>query len=315
MARGKVKRNIYYYDIIAYTKDENENLVRCHDQQRILLNVFEHISKLNDELIAAKNDVERNKILRQLECTTLYGDKLYVLVDNIDYETGYVKFRIVLCRVDALPYIEKDGYLINITSFVDGKFNIAEVTHCVLFSKENIMGAEFNFNGARPSAISQYITEVYEKITHLACMGKMRNDTFERIVDDDGFSLFELSVRNTEHMREILRDKMGLLGAFFNEIKDMDTYEICIRRRKGKNKKGFDTPFGIQEMKEFVNDNREDIRKFRVSQGCYKDSIDLLSDKMVCTVEFVLTEDKCINSNEVFAIIVNYFDIKIKGDS
>lgn len=66
-------------------------------------------------------------------------------------------------------------------------------------------------------------------------------------------------------------------------------YEITLKRRKTKRKRGFDSPIPIDEMEEFIKDNRDFIKSFEVSQGSImKDCINLLEDKLVTTKEFVV---------------------------
>ena len=213
-----------------------------------------------------------------------------------------------------MPYIEQGGQLTNIGSVIEGDFNIAEITHCVLFTKYGVMGAEFNFNGARPSAISFYLPNFDQKIAHFSCKGKMRKDAFEKLIDNGEYSLFELGVKNSPEMRRILRDDMGMIQAFTQDIPDVDVYEVVLKRRKTSKKKGFQLPIEIEKMKDFVDNNREQIQKFRVSQGTYKDSIDLLSDKLVCKSEFVLTENRSIDSESIYGLTENYFDDVVVDD-
>lgn len=55
------------------------------------------------------------------------------------------------------------------------------------------MGAEFNFSGARPSAIAAYInSDKCKKADRFVCMPKLRGDTFTKIADDRGYSLFSI---------------------------------------------------------------------------------------------------------------------------
>ncbi len=270
---------------------------------------------MNQNLSKETDRLKRIQILQSLEQATINGDKLYILVDNIDKNIGIIRFRIILCRLDALPFIEQSGQLTNIGSIIDGDFNIAEVTHCVMFTRYGIMGAEFNFNGARPSAISCYIPKFNQQITHFSCTGKMRNDAFEKLIDEKEYSLFELGVKNSPEMRKILRDDMGMVPAFTQDVPEIDTYEIVLKRRITKKRKGFVLPIRTEKMKTFINNNRELIEKFRVSQGTYKDSIDLLNDKLVCKSEFVLTENRNIDSNSIYGITENYFDAEVKKDS
>lgn len=313
MAKKKqgVDRSIYYYDVSVENIDNNTNtLVNVAKPSEILVNAFQKIKKINDKLGKAKAK-DRRDILRKIEYSTEYGDKIYIDVESIDKESGRIRFKIILCRLDALPYIEQDGKLTNLTTVVNGEFNIAEVTHCILFTKEMVMGAEFNFNGARPSAISFYLPTITGMMDRITCSGKMRKDVFERITEEEGFSLFEICVNNTPKMRTVLRDNMGLLGSFFNTIENVDTYEVSIRRRVGKKKEGFLPPVAVRELENIVEQNREDIKLFKVSQAAYKDAIDLLSDKLVKKQEFILTENKTIDSAEMFGAINNFFDATV----
>ena len=301
----KVSRNIYYYDVAAITGDENGKTVK--NQAGIIRNAFKYIRKIN-ELVSNCTDKDlRKETLQQIVYKTIKDDNIYFIVDEIE-DAKPIKFRMVLCRLGALPYIEKNGQLTNITSEVKGDFTVAEITHCVMFPEAGIMGAEFNFNGARPSTIVSYIPKVYTEIPVISCHGKLRNDAFERLAEDKDFSLFELAVKNTENMRVVLRDQMGLIGAFFNTIPDIDVYEIRMKRRKGKRKAGFQPPATLQEIQSIVNEHHEDIEKFKVSQGVYADSVDLLKDKMVCTQEFVITENKAIDSDNMYNVIMNFYN-------
>ena len=66
----------------------------------------------------------------------------------------------------------------------------------------------------------------------------------------------------------------------------------------------------------FVSKNREEIANFRISQGAYKDSIDLLSDKMVGNVSVVLTNNKTIVSSDMYSKIKEcYKKLIIGGNS
>ena len=106
-----------------------------------------------------------------------------------------------------------------------------------------------------------------------------------------------------------------MVPAFTQDVPEIDTYEIVLKRRITKKRKGFVLPIRTEKMKTFINNNRELIEKFRVSQGTYKDSIDLLNDKLVCKSEFVLTENRNIDSNSIYGITENYFDAEVKKDS
>ncbi len=57
---------------------------------------------------------------------------------------------------------------------------MAEVTHCVIFPEKNIMGAETNFNGARPSAIIDYLPRVFFEGGIRIMHGKTAKKMFSR---------------------------------------------------------------------------------------------------------------------------------------
>lgn len=313
---GKVERSIHYFDVVLQRlgKENEDSFVSYKNQSSKMLTVFKDLQKLNIELSKEKNKAERLEILKKMEYKTENGDKLYVEVDNIDDIAGCICFRLVLCRPDAFPYIEKEGRLENIVGLVEGEFSIAEITHCVMFYNEGVMGSEFNFNGARPSAISAYINIKSSKVDRMVCAPKLRGDTLKRIFDDRGYSLFQLKVKNTPDMKVFLRDKMGFIGSTINEIDEFDSYEIILRRRIGKKKLGFPALMNKDEIKDFINKNVEDIEKFEINQGIYGDPINLLSDKMITRKEFVMTKKKTIDSYSMYDAIKNYYECSIKDE-
>lgn len=314
--KGKVERSIHYFDIVLQRLGEKneDSFVNYKNQPEKTLVVFRYFQELNKRLKKEKDRSKRISILEEMEYNTEKGDKLYVEVDDIDEKNGHIDFRLVLCRPDAFPYIEKEGKLESIVGLVEGDFNIAEITHCVIFYKKGVMGAEFNFSGARPSAISAYASSKCKKIDRLVCTPKLRGDTFKRIADDRGYSLFQLKVKNTPDMRVLLRDKMGFIGSTINEIDELDSYEIVLRRRIGKKKLGFSALMDKKEMQEFVEKNIEDIEKFEINQGIYRDPINLLTDKMITRKEFVMTRKKTIDSKSMYEAIIDFYECSIKEE-
>jgi hypothetical protein len=305
-----IERKLYYYDLSVYTKGSDEKIKM--NQAGYLRKALKSIYASNHDIMECHDENEQRRKLDKMLYSTTNGDKIYVLVDNIEDE-GPVELRIVLCRVDAFPFIEKNGTLSNMTSEVEGDFNVAEVTHCVVYPEQFIMGAEYNFSGARPSAIAKYIPMISNNIVSMGCHGKLRNDVFNRIIEGKGYSLFEIGVKNTPQMRIALRNHMGFIGAFIGNIDDVDSYEVSIKRRITKKKKGFEPPITARQLEEFVNQNREDINHFKISQGVYKDSIDLLSDKLVHCQEFILTNNKVIDSTQVYNAIKVFYNEVVSG--
>lgn len=314
--KGKIERSIHYFDIDLQSigNSGEDSFVSYKNQAARMLSVFKSFQEYNNKLKIEKDKKERLQLLEEMEYITENGDKLYVEVDGIDEKEKTIRFRLVLCRPDAFPYIEQEGRLESIVGLVKGDFNIAEITHCVIFYEKCVMGAEFNFNGARPSAIAAYVNFKCNQVERMLCTPKLRGDTFKRIFDDRGYSLFQLKVKNTPDMKVFLRDKMGLIGSTINEIEELDTYEITLRRRVGKKKLGFPGFMNKKEMKDFVEENVEDIEKFQINQGVYNDPINLLSDKMVTKKEFIITEKKTIDSDSMYEAIKNYYECSVKDE-
>ena len=66
-------------------------------------------------------------------------------------------------------------------------------------------------------------------------------------------------------------------------------------------------------MQEFIQENRDYIKSFEVSQGSItKDNINLLKDKLVTTRDLIPTINKVINSEEAYDIIINYYEDVVK---
>ena len=175
--KSTLERKFYYYDLVVYTKGSDGKIKM--NQAGYLRKALKSIYKANQEIIKCSDEEEQKSKMEKLSYSTSGGDKIYVLVDSIG-EEGPVELRIVLCRVDAFPFIEKNGTLSNMTSEVEGDFNVAEVSHCVIYPENFIMGAEYNFAGARPSAIAKYIPIISNSIIAMECHGKLRKDVFNR---------------------------------------------------------------------------------------------------------------------------------------
>lgn len=312
--KGTIERGIHYYDVLFQRvgTDKEEAFVSYNNQEQKALSIFEKFQKINEQIAKEKNKDKRLELLEKIEYNTENGDKLYVEVDDIDKKKKYINFRLVLCRPDAFPYIEQEGKLKNIAKIVGGDFNLAEVTHCVLFYEKGIMGGEYNFNGARPTGISAYATAKSDEIDRCECTPKMNKDVFKKIIDGKDYSLFQLKVKNTPTMRVLLRDQMGLIGSTMNEINELDSYEIILRRRTGKKKAGFAPLMRKEELKNFVQHNSEDIEKFKINQGIYDNPVNLLKDRMVTKREFIITKDKTIDSKSMYDAIQNYYECSVE---
>lgn len=308
---SSIERKIYYYDLSVYTRDSNKKIQRNVGTH--LKRVLEKIYIQNQEIMECEEPEKQKEKIDKISVKTDNDDILYIIVDEFE-EQKPVKARIVLCRQDAFPFIEKNGQLSNMTSEVTGEFAVAEVTHCVIYPEEFFMGAEYNFNGARPSSIARYLKMMSDDIVDMKCEGRLRKDVFNKILVGKGYSLFDISFRNTPEMLIEIRNHMPFIQAFTQNIADVDSYEVIIRRRLSKKKKGFDLQLSPKEIEEFVTTNREDIKRFKVCQGAYADSVDLLKDKLVHTQEFVLTKNKVIESTEMYDAIISFYNEQFRAN-
>lgn len=314
--KGKIERSIHFYDVTMQRlgTGKEEAFVNYKNQEQKAITVFEYFQNIDRAIKKEKSKTKKLELLEKIEYKTENGDKLYVKVDKIDKSTKYIEFRLVLCRPDAFPYIEKDGELENIVGIVKGDFNIAEVTHCVIFYEKGIMGGEYNFNGARPSAIAAYVNSKCDKIDKFTCTPKMNSNVYRKIADDKEYSLFQLKVKNTPTMRVWLRDKMNFIGSTIEQIEEIDSYEIILRRRTGRRKAGFAALMNKKEIKDFIEKNSEDIDKFKINQGIYNDPVNLLSDRVVTKKEFIMTKQKTIDSESMYETIENFYECSVKEE-
>ena len=185
-----ITRNFYYYDLALFNM-VGSDIKPVNNQQEKFIEIFK-----------------------------------YVIVDNITKEA--IKFRIVLCRNNALPFVENNGELSSLTEYLPNGFSLAEITHCVIFPEDGIMGAEYNYAGARPSVISDYVSYALKKVDFALCRPKMKFDTFKQIIDGKPLGYFELSVKNTKEMKNALRRKKGLLAGITYNVPDVDQYETFL---------------------------------------------------------------------------------------
>lgn len=114
-----VQRSLYYYDLYALNKNDKTGKYKksCSVINNFLTDLKEKQDKASDYsdfLKPARN-----------------SDSFFVIIDSV--ENTYIKFRIVLCRNDALPFIEKGGKLESLGDYIDSDQSIAEITHCVYF--------------------------------------------------------------------------------------------------------------------------------------------------------------------------------------
>lgn len=297
---AEVQRSLYYYDLHARAR--NEVTGRYEDSKKVIDNFFLDLKERQ------KNISDYSEFL----CETRNGDNYFIIVDDIT--DSCIEYRIVLCRTDALPYIETEGKLEKLGEYIDTNQNIAEITHCIYFRKYGIMGGEYNFSGARPTVIANYMMRRLKEVV-ASCQVKLNYDTYKQLIEEEEFTLFDFAVKtNSDAYNEILSQK-SIFNAIQTTVPESDTMEIVLRRRKTKKNRfsGFTLPLDFNEIKELLTNYREDIDKFKVSQGALGNQIDLLSDKLVHKVTLIQTNERTINSSEMYKKIRNYFNETVVG--
>ena len=297
-----IDRNLYYYDLYAMYHDKENNICKRDDTSELIVNFLEDLYQ--QQL--------KSKDFSEFIIQTSKKDDLFVVIDNVEEE--YIEYRIVLCRKDALPYIQKAGILESLDKYIDKEHNVAEITHCVFFKKFGVMGAEFNFSGARPSAIAEYIINIEKNIPVVFCTAKLNMDTYSKIIADEEFSLFSFAVKSNSDLYNQMLSKKSIFSVMQKSVPEADVIEVTFKKRKvKKNKnKGFLSPFSLDEIKEVLENYREDIKKFTVSQGTYKDSIDLLTDKLVTKIAAIKTNERTIDSEAMYQEIRKFFNQTVK---
>ena len=297
-----ILRSFYYYDIMPLRKNGDGKYEEEKDQQGILYSAFERVNTMF-------NNKEQEKLIISLD----NGERVYIIPDEVS-NGNPIKFRLVLVRIDGLPLVEQEGKLISLTDFIENDFGLAEIVHCVIFPKYGILGAEYNISGARVTCLKEYLPKIVQDIEYLYCVPHLRQDVFQQLVDNEGLSLFQLEIKNTPETKKYIYDSRSVFLAPFTKIPDNDTYEVTIKRRKGKAKKGFQNPMSSNEMKALIENCGDDIKTFKISQGAVRrDAIDLLGQKVVHKTDVTRTANKHVDSSDAYRIIVEYFNDKLKG--
>lgn len=296
MAKTTVSRSLYYYDLYARTVNEGNG-----EYEHSLHKIDDFFIELYDKQKGVSKYVD---FLRK----TRTGDDFFVVVDSV--EDTHVDFRIVLSRTDALPFVEKDGELDKLGNYIGLDQNIAEVTHCTYFRRYGIMGGEYNFSGARPTVIADYMMKCDIEAEYVVCRHKLNYDSYEKLISGEEFTLFDFSVKTNSDVYNEVLSKKSIFSAIQATVPESDTMEVILKRRKTKKNKfsGFVLPFGTDEIKTLITDYRDDIEKFKVSQSTFSENIDLLSDKFIHKVSMVGTDERVINSKEMYNEIRKYFN-------
>ena len=303
-----VKRSLYYYDLIWREYDDDKK--RFKD----IKNKEKRFVRFMKQFLLNENESVNPKYIIKTE----KEDQIFIITDEISEE--YVKFRLVLCKTNALPLIEQSGKLEELSEIIDDEQNIAEVTHCIYFVNGNILGAEFNFFGARVSAISSYMRKILfddgdDKKYNIRFNEKINEKAYEQLSDKKGITLFKIGYKPDSEAYAKILSHHGVFSGPYNANPEADIIEITIKRRKTKkNNAGLEEILSPEEIKELVDKYRTDLSNFSISQGVYSDCVDLLADKMVGKVELVRTNRRTIDRMDMYSKIIRFYEDNIDDE-
>ena len=305
---NSVNRSLYYYDfswrVYNKSKEKYVSIKRKDEKFKNFLELF-HIKK--SETISKKYILSTEK-----------QDNLFIITDQICDET--ISFRIVLCKTNALPLVENGGNLEDLEKYIDEKRNIAEITHCVYFRDSNIVGAEFNFSGARVSALNWYIPRILhlngdvDNFYQIKFSPKIDEDAYAKLAKNETLTLFELHFKpDSDAYRDVLAQTSLFRGAV-QSVPDAEVIEVAVKRRKTKKNKytGINDVLTPDQMQLLINEYRDDIGKLYVSQGSYSDGVDLLADKLVTKVDILRTKKRTIDSKDAYKKIKSFYNEEVK---
>ncbi len=303
-----VKRSLYYYDftwkVYSESKKQFVSVKRKNEKFKNFLEQFEF----------KKN----KKVDKKYIISTDKGDNLFIITDDITDKT--ISFRIVLCKTNALPLVEEEGNLEDLETYIDKKKNIAEITHCVYFRDSDIVGAEFNFSGARVSALNWYLPKILhlngdtEKLYEVRFISRINEDAYEKLAKNETLTLFELYFKpDSDAYKNVLAHTSLFRGAV-QSVPDAEVIEVAVKRRKTKRNSytGINDILTNDQLKSLSRDYRDDIKRLYVSQGAYSDGVDLLADKLVTKVDILRTRKRTIDSKDVYKKIKDFYEEEVK---
>lgn len=298
---GKINRTLHYYNILCDARNKEGNIVRCKLNEEKVYNILFKNIIINQE----QNRLENNVL------TMHKYEKLFPVIDRNDEDAIY--FRMVWCRMDALPYVEEQGTIESISKILSDNQNIAEVTHCVYFKKYQTMGIEYNTAGAKIKTITNYFTNIYESDYLFAGSPVLDYEPYKKLHSDKEYSLFDISIKRNSSLYDKVVGNRNVFRACSDDLQDLDTFEIVLKKKKTKKNgfKGFRKPLDDKTIEDILTNNREDIARFSVSQDSISDPIDLLADGFIKKVSVNETKQRSIDSNEMYEEIRKFFILKV----
>lgn len=300
MVEISVTRSIYYYDLYELIRKNNKD-------------AYIYSSKLIMKLLKDIYDKQRSAdTYKEFLQSHNSGSDYFIIVDS--YEEKLIKFRIVMCRKDALPFVEQDGKLEMLDQYLGANQNIAEITHCIYYPDTKIMGAEYNASGARATSVGNYLKAYNSDECFITCRAKYNYEAYNKIIAGEELSLFDFEVKtNSAAYTNVLANK-SIFQVFQHNYPESDTFEVVLRKKKTKKNKftGFASPLDMTEIRDLLQMYKEDIKKFKISQGKSSEKIDLLSDKFMSKVSVVRTSQRIIDSKDIYDKIDAYYLSDVK---
>lgn len=300
-----ISRNFYFYDLAIMYKDQSGNYQRVQDGSNKFYDAF---SRIRDTI---ENTNSNSPAQKSLILNVGNGETIHALPEPVVLGQP-ISFRLVLDRTEGLPLIEQEGAFSSLHDHIENDFALAEITHCVIFPDTGIMGAEFNFSGARATSIKYYLPYVISDIDYVYCTVHLEKDVFDRLESGKPLSLFDLAIRNTPEVRTYLMNQTSFLKLPFTNISDVDIFEIVLKRKRGG--KGFHMPLNFDEARDLISTCGDDVQRFKISQGAiHRDEIDLLRQRVVFRKSVIRQDDNTVDSQDAFRIIIDLYNNSVKG--
>lgn len=227
----------------------------------------------------------------------------------VDSTTSPQKIRLANIRRKGFPQIEELGDLSALT--IAELAGIAETTH-MMFFPNNIVGAEFNFYGPRPSKLGTYINAKAEGHgPRITVNPLLRDNAAQEIAAMRNLRLFDLKVRRS--VISVIREADENLGSALDataDVADAAEVELVLRARPRSDDSLSDAILeaarNIVSKLPFI---RDDTKRFRAI-GTYSATgevkeVDLLSDAFVSEKRIILIDEKsrALNADSAYAKI------------
>lgn len=311
---GKVKRNIKFYSVSVgrkYRTDDQESIIFLKNKKEIAYAVINGFKRINELPFTLNEDTRESRYQRFRNSTDLM-----MIVDNIDEKREQIEARLVLCRRDAFPEIEKDGNLSSI-NLEDGS-GIAEITHFVYFYTKQIIGIEYNFHGSKSKGLGNYLMEKLHPYITFVEMQPVITKEWCNLLMQKNLPLSMLSIRATKDaLYSLEKLHPGLESAFesglaFGEVEDVE----IILRRKAHTKNLFSSKvFNWIEFLKCRNSQTKEIPginscKLSIKEEeCYR-TVNLIEEHLCVSadVELDTGKAKTINSYSAYKAIEDAFE-------